>query len=244
MPEALMNKQWQEYCDKYLTITPREQYMVLFAGLLAIIFIIHSFFIDDNAIKITKLEKQVAQVTVSNRSAKNSISVLEEGLLQDPNAALNKQIQQYKKKLKAVDVNLLKLTSDLIDPIQMRYALLQLLKTQKGVSLQSFQVIAAQPITLSSPKAVTKANDDKTKNKTGSDIQVEQAQQELVLYRHAIKIKLSGSYFQLRDYLKQLEGLSWKFFWQEFNYQLKEYPVSELEIEMYSLSTKREFIGV
>jgi len=38
--------------------------------------------------------------------------------------------------------------------------------------------------------------------------------------------------------------LSWKFFWQEFNYQLKEYPVSELEIEMYSLSTKREFIGV
>ena len=66
----------------------------------------------------------------------------------------------------------------------------------------------------------------------------------MVLYRHAIKIKLSGSYFQLRDYLIQLESLSWKFFWQEFNYQLKEYPVSELEIEMYSLSTKREFIGV
>lgn len=238
-----MNKQWQEYCDKYLTITPREQYMVLFAGLMALIFIIHSFFIDDNTIKITKLDKQIVKVMASNRSTKNSIALYEEGLSKNPNTVLNEQITQYKRKLKEVDVNLLKLTSDLIDPIQMRHALLQLLKTQKGVSLQSFQVIAAQPITMSSSKTQSKT----TKNdnqKSVSDISVDEAQQELVLYRHAIKIKLSGNYFQLRDYLKQLEGLSWKFFWKEFNYQLKEYPISELEIEMYSLSTKREFIGV
>ncbi len=239
-----MNKQWQEYCEKYLTITPREQYMVLFAGLVAIIFIIHSFFIDDNAIKITKLEQGIAKVTKSNRSAKNSITLLQEGLSQDPNAVFNNQITQYKKKIKAVDEGLLKLTSDLIDPIQMRYALLQLLKTQKGVSLQSFQVIAAQPITMSSSKNTTKDNNSNAKSKAASDSSAESPTEELVLYRHAIKIKLSGSYFQLRDYLQQLEALSWKFFWQEFNYQLKEYPVSELEIEMYSLSTKREFIGV
>jgi MSHA biogenesis protein MshJ len=238
MRGKLMNKQWQEYCDKYLTITSREQYMVLFAGLIAIVFIMHSFFIDDNAIKITKLKTQIAKMTTGNRTTKNLINILEEGLSQDPNAALNKQIAQYKNKLKEVDENLLKLTSDLIDPIQMRYALLQLLKTQKGVALQSFQVVAAQPITMY--KATTKT----TSQKSDSERNVEQAQQELVLYRHAIRIKLSGRYFQLRDYLTQLEGLSWKFFWQEFNYQLKEYPVSELEIEMYSLSTKREFIGV
>jgi MSHA biogenesis protein MshJ len=239
-----MNKQWQEYCEKYLTITPREQYMVLFAGLAAIIFIIHSFFIDDNAIKITKLEQGIAKVTASNRSAKNSITLLQEGLSKDPNAVFNKQITQYKKKLKEVDEGLLKLTSDLIDPIQMRYALLQLLKTQKGVSLQSFQVIAAQPITMAPSKDATKNKTSNALNKAANDSSTESVPEELVLYRHAIKIKLSGSYFQLRDYLQQLEALSWKFFWQEFNYQLKEYPVSELEIEMYSLSTKREFIGV
>jgi len=239
-----MNKQWQEYCEKYLTITPREQYMVFFAGLAAIIFIIHSFFIDENAIKITKLEQSIAKVTASNRSAKNSIVLLQEGLSQDPNAVFNNQVAQYKKKIKEVDEGLLKLTSDLIDPVQMRYALLQLLKTQKGVSLQSFQVIAAQPITMSPSKNTTKSNNTNAINKSAGDNSAESTPQELVLYRHAIKIKLSGSYFQLRDYLQQLEALSWKFFWQEFNYQLKEYPVSELEIEMYSLSTKREFIGV
>lgn len=232
-----MNKQWQAYSEKYLTITPREQYMVLLTGLVAIIFIIHNFFIDDNALKIVKLEKQIIQVNNDNRTAKASISIFEEGLSKDPNESLNNQISQYKEKLNKVDVNLLKLTSDLIDPVQMRYALMQLLKTQKGVSLQSFQVIAAQPMNIASTAAGV--TDDGTKT-----VVVNADQPTLILYRHAIKIKLSGSYFQLRDYLTQLEALSWKFFWQEFTYQLKEYPVSELEIEMYSLSTKREFIGV
>tara|TARA_R110001592_G_scaffold216051_2_gene469525 strand:- start:5185 stop:5883 length:699 start_codon:yes stop_codon:yes gene_type:complete len=232
-----MNKQWQVYSEKYLTITPREQYMVLLTGLVAIIFIIHNFFIDDNALKIVKLDKQIIQVNNDNRTAKASILIFEEGLSKDPNESLNKQISQYKDKLNKVDVNLLKLTSDLIDPVQMRYALMQLLKTQKGVSLQSFQVIAAQPMNIAS--TATAVTGDGTKTAV-----VSSDQPELILYRHAIKIKLSGSYFQLRDYLTQLEALSWKFFWQEFTYQLKEYPVSELEIEMYSLSTKREFIGV
>ena len=232
-----MNKQWKAYCQKYLVISPREQYMVLFTGLIAIIFIVHTFFIDDNTKKINKFEKQVTQISKENRTAKSSIMLLEDSLSKDPNSALSKQISQYKDRLKKVDVNLLELTSDLISPIQMRHALMQLLKTQKGVSLQSFQVIAAEPITLSNSTPVVKADRNK---KTDVDTN----RQEMVLYRHAIKIKINGSYFQLRDYLTQLEALSWKFFWQEFNYQLKEYPVSELEIEMYSLSTKREFIGV
>ena len=232
-----MNKQWQDYGDKYLAITPREQYMVLITGLVAIIFIIHTFFIDDNSSKIDKFEKQIIQMSKANRSANSSITLLEDGLSKDPNSELNKQISQYKERLKKVDVNLLQLTSDLINPIQMRHALLQLLKTQKGISLQSFQVIPAQAITLASSKPAVKIKDIST-------AETDPNQEKLVLYRRSIKIKLSGSYFQLRDYLTQLESLSWKFFWKEFNYQLKEYPVSELEIEMYSLSTKREFIGV
>ena len=231
-----MNKQWKVYCEKYLAVSLREQYMVLITGLVAIIFITHTFFIDENASNIVKLEKKVMKISKENLTAKASIILLKEALSKNPNAELNKQISQYKARLNKADVNLLKLTSDLISPIQMRYALMELLKTQKDVSLQSFQIVAAKPITLANAKPVAKVESGVT--------DVDPNKQEMVLYRHAIKIKLSGSYFQLRDYLIQLESLSWKFFWQEFNYQLKEYPVSELEIEMYSLSTKREFIGV
>ncbi len=59
-----------------------------------------------------------------------------------------------------------------------------------------------------------------------------------------MKIKLTGKYFQLRNYLQQLEQLSWKFFWQDFQFEVKEYPRSEVEITIYSLGLRRECIGV
>ena len=84
---------------------------------------------------------------------------------------------------------------------------------------------------------------EKQTNETANSDNQAQTKQ-LRLYRHGIKIKLQGHYFALRDYLTQLEGLSWTLFWQGFDYQLKAYPESELEVEIYSLSTAREFIGV
>jgi MSHA biogenesis protein MshJ len=229
-----MNQQWQSYCEKFLHITPREQYLIAGSGLVAIIFILFSLFVDDKAQQITKLTKENSAILASNKISKSSIELFEQALKKDPNKAINEQIEQYQKKLAAVDSNLLQLTSDLINPVEMRYALMQLLKLQKGVSLQSFQVLVAQPINL----ADTPQKESAIATSPTSDVK------EIVLYRHAIKIRLQGRYFQLRDYLQQVERLKWKFFWREFNYQVKEYPTSELEIELYSLSTKKEFVGV
>ena len=166
--------------------------------------------------------------------------MLEQALLEDPNSALKKELLQYQAKLGEIDQQLLSLTSDLIDPIQMRYALIKLLKLQKGVKLLSFEVLPASPVT----KSNLENSEQQDKQDTLAASVDQTPAKQLRLYRHGIKIKLQGQYFQLKDYLIQLESLSWKFFWQEFDYQLKAHPVSELEVEIYSLSTAQEFIGV
>ena len=203
-----------------------------------IIFILYSLFLDTPFQRVSQLNKEITQTQQNNRNNINSIAVLEQALSEDPNIALKRELTQYQAKLGEIDQQLLKLTSDLIDPIQMRYALIKLLKLQSGVKLLSFEVLPAQPVTKSKV-------DDEDSGEKSTVVKNEQTESsQLRLYRHGIKIKLQGKYFQLRKYLAQLEGLSWKFFWQEFNYQLKEYPVSELEVEIYSLSTAQEFIGV
>ncbi|MEW6981156.1 hypothetical protein AAD001_00735 [Colwelliaceae bacterium 6471] len=232
-------KIWRTYSDKFLAISQREQMLILATGLVIVVFGLFNFVIDGQMTEMSAQKKQISQLSSTNHSMKNSLNELQRTLAQDPNTALKQQIAQYEQKLAKVDAELLTLTSDLIDPVQMRHALIELLKVQKGVSLVSFQLVGAQPIAiqqLSTEKNSSAVDEKQLKN--------EQQQPSLGLYRHGIKLKLTGNYFQLRDYLTQLEGLSWKFFWQEFNYQMTEYPLSELEIEMYSLSTKREFIGV
>ena len=230
--------QWQVYSEKFNNITNREQYLIIATGLVGIIFILYSLFLDTPFQRVSQLNKEITQTQQNNRNNINSIAVLEQALSEDPNIALKRELTQYQVKLGEIDQQLLKLTSDLIDPIQMRYALIKLLKLQSGVKLLSFEVLPAQPVTKSKV-------DDEASGEKSTVVKSEQTESsQLRLYRHGIKIKLQGKYFQLRKYLAQLEGLSWKFFWQEFNYQLKEYPVSELEVEIYSLSTAQEFIGV
>ncbi|ASP47415.1 type II secretion system protein GspM [Cognaticolwellia beringensis] len=231
--------QWLAYSEKFNSTTPREQYLIIASGMVAIVFILYTLFLDESIQRIEKLNQQVLQTQQSNENMQNSIQILEQALREDPNIALKKELSQYQAKLGSVDEKLLALTSDLIDPIQMRYALIKLLKLQKGVKLLSFEVLPANPVT------ENKAEADQANKITTVKVDAVQSQpKQLRLYRHGIKIKLQGQYFELKDYLSQLESLSWKFFWQEFDYQLKAYPVSELEIVIYSLSTSKEFIGV
>ena len=239
----MMKEQWKNYADKFLNITPREQYLIIATGLVMIIFTFFSFAIDGNMVASAKLTQQIRAVSSTNKSTTATIAILEQALTEDPDVAIQKQINGYTNKLSLVDGELLELTSGLINPIQMRYALIDLLKLQRGVALLSFEVIEAQPLVVPSAdnKEQTEVSSQGKVVKRGNS---QQEQQALTLYKHGIKLKLRGGYFQLRDYLVQLEKLQWKFFWQKFDYQLTEYPNSELVIEMYSLSTNKEFIGV
>ncbi|NQZ81757.1 MAG: hypothetical protein HRT52_12145 [Colwellia sp.] len=230
-------EQWQAYADKFLKITPREQYLILLSGLVIIGFAFFNLAIESNILKSRQLDKNIAQLSADNKSKSSNISIFEQALRSDPNAAIRQQVLTYENKLTKVDTELLTLTSELIDPIQMRHALLELLKVKKGVSLLSFQLVGAESVVTST------VNQDADRTKSNEADLTDNAP-SLSLYRHGIKLKLKGNYFQLRDYLTQLEEMSWTFFWQKFDYKLQEYPISELEIEMYSLSTKKEFIGV
>ena len=232
-------EKWNHYSEKFLQISPRERYLIILTGLISIIFILFNFVIANNIAQIAQHQKTIAKITSSNQAQNSTIKLYEEALLRDPNKKSTQQIAKFETQLSSIDAKLFALTSELIDPVQMRYALLDLLKVQKGVSLISFQLIGPHPIAMVNEKA--KENDEVSKEET----EVKTTENlSPTLYRHGIKLKLAGSYFKLRDYLTQLEGLEWKFFWQNFDYKLLTYPDSELEIHMYSLSTKKEFVGV
>jgi len=240
--------QWLVYSEKFNSTTTREQYLIIATGLVAIVFILYSLFLDTPIQKIDQLNQQISQTQQSSENNQNLIQVLEQALSEDPNVALQKELTQYQTKLGDIDEQLLTLTSDLIDPIQMRYALIKLLKLQKGVKLLSFAVLPASAMTnnkTNSNADLAPTSTEQANTKAGKMASATHAATKpLRLYRHGIKIKLQGQYFQLKDYLAQLENLPWKFFWQTFDYQLKAYPLSELEVEIYSLSTAQEFIGV
>jgi MSHA biogenesis protein MshJ len=231
-----MKQQWQDTSDKFLQLTSREQSLVLITGLVAIFFIISYLFIDDKSAKIISFDKQSRAMKSGNQTLTFTINEYQKALKQDPDKDTVKQIAQFEAKLAKIDGKLVHLTTDLISPSEMREALLKLLKLEPGVTLQSFELVGAIPLLdLNTKKEGLSANEQPSPSAE---------QLGLNLYKHGIKLRLSGKYFQLRNYLRHLEKSTWKFFWQDFQFEVVEYPRSEVEITIYSLGLNKEFIGV
>ncbi|MEI6893751.1 MAG: hypothetical protein V5789_03775 [Colwellia sp.] len=230
-----MKQQWRAYSDKFFQLSSREKSLVLLTGIVTIFFLMSYFFIDDKSTQIVTYDKKNGAIQSSIKKLEFTIQEYQSALEKDFDEDIIKQIEQLEAKLDKFDSQLLRLTSDLISPIEMREALLELLTLESGVSLLSFELIGAQPLL---QQNVAQSNTDIIKHSPTTE------QRGINLYKHGMKIKLAGQYFQLRNYLRQLEQLPWKFFWQDFQFEVIEYPHSEVEIIIYSLGFEQGFIGV
>jgi MSHA biogenesis protein MshJ len=224
-----MNDLWQTYSSLFLNITKREKYLIITAGVSVIFLVVFSLFIDENLSESAKLDLKIIKIKQDNSSIKTTTQILANSLLDDVNAPLDDIIEQTNRTILSLDDTLLDLTSRMITPAQMRYALVDLLRLQSTISLKAFSALSVEPLAVKQP---------------AYDTNQVFPSEALSLYKHSVKLVLSGSYFELRDYLASLEQLKWRFFWRAFEYRLIEYPVAELHIEIYSLSTKKEFLGV
>ncbi|REL28172.1 hypothetical protein DXX93_17445 [Thalassotalea euphylliae] len=238
-------EQWRHYQDKFLQLTKREQIIILFAGLFLILYLGFTLFIEPNIKQTEQDRARIRDLNNSINTAQASIDIYQAALSSDPNEAVSNEIEQQKALLADIDQELLTLTSELINPVQMRIALIELLTLQPGVSLSALEVIppsalfvASEAETAEGGEATAEPESIAASANTGNEAQT------VALYRHGIKLTLTGRYNALQAYLAELEQMKWKFFWQEFELKVTEYPSNELTVTLYSLSTAKEFIGV
>lgn len=233
----MMKAQWYKLNEKFSQVTPREMWLIILSGIVVCVMVPFMLFVDKNLIEIDKAQKSINKLSRETKDLNLIVKELSAAVDANANIKLKSEIIQYEQRLVKLDEDLFSLTSELINPIAMRSALLSLLKLQKGVSLSSFEVLPAINM-IKSESAVTDKEDDNLENNDDKVFKLK------ALYQHPISITLNGEYFKLRDYLKQLEDLPWTFYWQQFNYKLIEYPISELRFEIYTISTEKEFVGV
>ncbi|TRX52813.1 hypothetical protein [Thalassomonas sp. M1454] len=221
-----MQKQWFVLSEKFSKLTSREQYIILLSGVIIFFLLFNSLVFENNQTKTNRVKKSLTQLKSKNSTLTLELAKAQVQIAKNPNDELHQSIELYQQKLASMDKQLYSLTNELISPQEMRKALQNLLNLSK-VKIVSFESLPAETLLAQSAKEPSENNSE-----------------QIDLYRHSIRITLEGDFFQLRDYLKSVENMPWSFYWHEFDYSVSEYPNAQLNIEMYSLSTKKEFIGV
>ena len=161
------------------------------------------------------LQKNISETNKYIKTLKQTISLLQTNLTTLQNNLKEQRNQAIKEKLEGTSKTA---SSQLIPPQKMNEVLQDLLAAR-------YQLILLELKNLT-PKAATLP------------------QTNLQFFEHSIVIKLQGDYFSTMQYLKSIEKLGWRIFWDKLEYKVKQYPIAEITLKIHTLSEQRDLINV
>jgi len=224
-----------EVVDKYDNLQPREQ-TIIWAGSGVLLFLLlFVALLEPVWLNLSSLREQIQSSEANNQSLLAQIERLENSQYEDPNEKLRLSLRQVMAQGKELDEEIAQVTQSLVAPKQMVSLLESVLSQDKQLKLISLTNKPAEPVELD---INVSAADQQL------DAETAELEPESLIYRHGFSVEMEATYPATVKYLQSLQGLPWKLFWQQLDYQTEQYPKGTLKIEIYTLSTRQEVLGV
>jgi MSHA biogenesis protein MshJ len=214
---------YKQLSIKFLNVSLREQMLILFCGLIIVILMINTVALEPIFDSSEKLQKKSSSADKEVRLLKQQVAALTDKLKADPNNTLLEKLVLLKRQNQKISGQLKTETENLVPANKMASMLESVLAMSKGLTLIELRSIAPIPVSSGVSEADKKA--------------------VTALYRHGVTFVFEGNYKDIQRYLETLEALPWQFYWQKFDYSVVEHPIARVELEIYTLSTNKAFIG-
>lgn len=211
-----LKAQWQAWADKLAALSQRERVLIMLTGVVLVGSIATYGWLDAAVVRLE-------QDRLALSSAQRDLEIMDlenQGkqarLARDPDQNVRTQLAGVDEEIGKLDAALKAQTVDLIQAHEMPAVLEALLSRSANLHMVALTSLAPEPLMA--------------------------GEQRINLFKHGIRLKLEGGYFDVYQYLKALEALPRHFYWKQFDYQVQEHPRAVVEMEIYTLSTSKEFI--
>lgn len=236
--------------QRWHALAPREQWMAFAVALLLPAMAWLMFGHDPLAQRLKQLQGEQQGGETRRLEARTALAELQARAAVDPDLALRQALLAAQAVRDGQLDALQRETAALIDPQRMQRVLQDLLQTRPGLRLLGLESFSAPLALPAAPPAdpqrpATGQPPAAAANAAGSVAPAP------ILYRHGMRLTLEGSYFELRDYLQDIERQSLgqdgrRLFWERLDYQVDEAGPGKARItlELYTLSRAAGWIGV
>ena len=223
---------------RYLKLSRRERALVLAATLVLGAGLGELLFVDPMLRQRSLLLHQIAAQEVERDGLRKSLSAGRE----DQNATLRSQLVGLNAQLRANDSEFRALQSGLVQPQHMGALLQSLLTEQPGlrlIGLRSLPVTAIGDATLGAPRK-SAASHDKASAPTAA-ASPPAGGDDAWLYRHAVEVRVQGSYADMLAYLRAIENLPRHVRWGDVEIDARQYPANVMSITLYTVSLEKSW---
>jgi MSHA biogenesis protein MshJ len=210
--------------------SPRERALLLLAVLGLLFFLWDHFFALPLEARAKRLGDRMEQTRGQVSGLSEKLQPLLVATEQDPDAHDRRVLERLEGQLAELDRRLRAGVREVIAPDQMpavlRQVLDQVVHGDRRLTLLRLEGRSAQP---------KPAPDG---DKTGH------ARAAPALHHHPLTLELTGGYLAALDYLRALESLDWRLFWDGLTLEVEEHPQIRLRIHLHTLSIDEGWIGV
>lgn len=226
-----LKEKWQQWSGRFDSLEQRERLLIAGAAL-AFVYCLweFTFYSGRREARATlEAEQQIALESISRAEAERAVLT---GLAQrDPFASLRRELIELQQTAESVDKKLQALSAGLVAATDLPLVLKTVLESRPQVQLLSLQALPVEELALPSAEAQTPV--------AQASVQESAADKPPVLYRHGVQVVLRSGFAATLDYLAALEQGSWQFYWEQLDYQVKNYPLAEVTLHVYTLSATR-----
>lgn len=210
----------------------RERALLLVTTLVVLLFLGWELVLGPMQQASQQQRRQLAVLDTARQDLLAQQMLLEQQLAEDPSQVLRNQLQVRERRLAQLDQQIAATTGQLIAPTAMVTLLRDMLRAQKGLTLQALELKAPTPV-FAQPADEPGAPDDSSGTAP-----------EALLYAHNVELRVQGGYLDVLAYLKQVEAMDNRLGWIRLTYDAENWPKGEATIEVQTLSLDKAWLGV
>lgn len=215
-----MNEKIVTAIEKFDQLPIRMRLLITLVAIMTLGLAVDSLWVASNSQNAKLLKDQITQVDKTIIEIINAQNELNANVVNQRNHPVKKQLAQVQEQIKTIKLELQEKTINLVKPELMSSVLGDIIQRTNKLKLIS---LIKQP-----PQALFDTNDK---------------QQKVQMYRHLIELVLRGKYSDTQHFLSQLENMPQKINFENFEYEVEEYPNSIIRLTVSTLSLDKKWIG-
>ena len=221
-----MKQLLQKYADSIDGMRLRERSMFFGAFALVLMTLLQVFLLDPVLSRRNQLSAQIAQQEEETRAILARIHTLIRPEAEDRDALNRARLKSLRAQMEQLDRQFEQQQKQFVAPEKMALLLEELIAKNRNLKLMSLRNLP--------PTSLSDAAGGAQGRTAGPR----------AVFRHAVELKLSGSYFDLLNYVDALEHMPQQVFWEAFELRAAQYPQSVLTLTIYTLSQDRSWLTV
>lgn len=234
-----MKAYWRKFASAIDERAIRERVFILVTACALVATLLQSLLLEPVLVE----RKRLVLETQNDRAEIGKMTAQLKGLARDksvdPDVLLKARLSELESRQAQLQRQIDAQSADLVPPEKMSAVLEKLLANSPRLRLIEIKTLPRTSINIDQESAKPEARQVGDAKRESAD-----EKKPDLIYRHGMEVTMRGSYLDFLAYLKEIEALPVRMFWDRLSLSAKDYPNVTMRFTVYTISLERAWLKV